>query len=179
MPHTYRWLPLSLAVAVTLASCNRDTPAPVPVPTPKPTPKTKTTDLDLTTLPPVIRFVTSDLDHAGNPCNDLDTYVNGNWLKANPVPSDRTSWGTLEMVDERSNAIQRQLVEHAAADPTSSGIEKILSDLWNTGMDEAKIEAQGIDPLKAELAAIDAITNRSNLVNYLRSTAAKCHGQLY
>ncbi|AAO29412.1 peptidase [Xylella fastidiosa subsp. fastidiosa] len=179
MPHKYQWLPLSLAVAMTLASCNRNAPAPVAIPTPNPTPKTNTNDIDLSTLPPVIRFTASDLDPTGNPCTDLHTYVNGNWLKANPVPSDRTSWGAFQMLDERSNAIQRQLIEHAAADPQSSGIKKILSDLWNTGMDEAKIETQGIDPLKTDLAAIDAITNQDTLVNYLRSTAAKGQGELF
>ncbi|HHW4678052.1 MAG TPA: M13 family metallopeptidase [Xylella sp.] len=179
MPHTYRWLSLCLAVTVTLTSCNHDVPAPVPVPTPKPAPKTKVTDLDLTTLPPVIRFVTSDLDHDGNPCHDLHAYVNGNWLKANPIPNNRTSWGTIEMLEERSNAIQHQLLEHVAAEPKSSGIEKILSDLWSTGMDESKIEAQGINPLKTELAAIDAITDRNNLVNYLRSTAARGLSNLF
>ncbi|WP_425612430.1 hypothetical protein [Xylella fastidiosa] len=139
---------------MTLASCNRNAPTPVAIPTPNPTPKTNTNDIDLSTLPPVIRFTASDLDPTGNPCTDLHTYVNGNWLKANPVPSDRTSWGAFQMLDERSNAIQRQLIEHAAADPQSSGIKKILSDLWNTGMDEAKIETQGIDPLKTDFVIV-------------------------
>lgn len=67
MPHKYQWLPLSLAVAMTLASCNRNAPAPVAIPTPNPTPKTNTNDIDLSTLPPVIRFTASDLDPTGNP----------------------------------------------------------------------------------------------------------------
>ena len=52
------------------------------------------------------------------------------------------------MLDERSTAVQRQLAEQAAADANATGVEKIVGDLWATGMDEAKIEAQGIKPLE-------------------------------
>mgnify|MGYP000196194550 CR=1 FL=1 len=43
------------------------------------------------------------------------------------------------------------------ADAHATGVEKLVGDFWATGMDEAKIDAQGIDPLKPELAAIDGV----------------------
>ena len=94
------------------------------------------------------RFSRADLDASKNACTDFDGYVNGKWLAANPIPGDRTSWGAFEMLDERSNAVQRQLAEQAAADANATGVKKIVGDLWATGMDEAKINAQGIEPLE-------------------------------
>ncbi|WP_259163835.1 M13-type metalloendopeptidase [Xanthomonas sp. 4461] len=174
---------LTLAVAAALSGCKKsddaapaapagDTAAAAPA-----APKTLT--LDQSKLPAVNQFTAADLDPNGNACTDLNAYANAKFLAANPVPGDRTSWGAFEMLDERSNAIQQQLAEQAAADTGATGVEKIVGDLWSTGMDEAKINAQGIEPLKPELAAIDAISDQAKLVDYLRSSAAKGNNDLF
>ena len=95
------------------------------------------------------------------------------------IPGDRSSWGAFDMLDERSIAVQRQLAEQAAADPAATGVEKIVSDFWATGMDEAKINAQGIAPMKDRLAAIDALADRDTVAGYLRSSAAKGENVLF
>ncbi|RXD94176.1 peptidase, partial [Xanthomonas perforans] len=176
-------LTLTLAVATALSGCKKseDTAPAAPAgDTAATTPAApKTLTLDQSKLPAVNQFTAADLDPNSNACTDLNAYANAKFLAANPVPSDRTSWGAFEMLDERSNAIQRQLVEQAAADGKATGVEKIVGDLWSTGMDEAKINAQGIEPLKPELAAIDAISDQAKLVDYLRSSAAKGNNVLF
>ncbi len=176
-------LTLTLAVATALSGCKKseDTAPAAPAgDTEATTPAApKTLTLDQSKLPAVNHFTAADLDPNSNACTDLNAYANAKFLAANPVPSDRTSWGAFEMLDERSNAIQRQLVEQAAADSKATGVEKIVGDLWSTGMDEAKINAQGIEPLKPELAAIDAISDQAKLVDYLRSSAAKGNNVLF
>jgi putative endopeptidase len=174
-------LTLSLAVAAALAGCKKseDTAAPAPAATADAAAAPKKLTLDESKLPPFNQFQASDLDPNGNACTDLNTYANAKFLAANPVPSDRTSWGAFEMLDERSNAVQHQLVEQAAADKDAKGVEKIVGDIWSTGMDEAKINAQGLEPLKADLAAIDGVTDQAKLVEYLRATAAKGENELF
>ncbi|QDW65785.1 peptidase [Luteimonas granuli] len=165
-----RFLLLSLAVAAAVAGCQRDATttavngdaAPAPAFT-----------LDESALPRVNRFQASDFDAAGNACADFGKYVNGTWLAANPVPGDRTSWGAFEMLDERSQAIQRQLAEHAAASHGATGVEKIVGDIWATGLDAAAINAQGIAPLESELAAIAALDAPAKIADYVRTSAAK------
>ncbi len=165
-----RFLLLSLAVAAAVAGCQRDATttavngdaAPAPAFT-----------LDESALPGVNRFQASDFDAAGNACADFGKYVNGTWLAANPVPGDRTSWGAFEMLDERSQAIQRQLAEHAAATAGATGVEKIVGDIWATGLDAAAINAQGIAPLESELAAIAALDAPAKIADYVRTSAAK------
>ncbi len=135
--------------------------------------------LDESKLPPVNRFQVADLDTSKNACTDFTGYANGKWLAANPIPGDRTSWGAFEMLDERSTAVQRQLAEQAAAHANATGVEKIVGDLWATGMDETKINAQGIEPIKADLAAIDGLASKEAIVEYLSANAAKGRNFLF
>ena len=129
--------------------------------------------LDQSKLPPFNQFKATDLDAARNACTDFNGFVNGRWLAANEIPGDRTSWGAFEMLGERSLAVQQQLAEQAAAMKDATGIEKIVGDFWATGMDEGKIEAAGIAPLKSHLDAIDALKDGPGVAEYLRQSFAK------
>ncbi|HBK46214.1 MAG TPA: peptidase, partial [Xanthomonadaceae bacterium] len=169
---------LSLAIAAALSGCKKPDEAPAAAPAETASAPQALT-LDESKLPPVNEFKAADIDSGANVCTDLNAYANAKFLAANPVPGDRTSWGAFEMLDERSSSVQHQLVEQAAADKNASGVEKIVGDLWATGMDEAKINAQGIEPLQPELAAIDGITDQAKLVDYLRSSAAKGQNELF
>jgi putative endopeptidase len=135
--------------------------------------------LDESKLPAVIRFAPSDLDTTKNACSDFGGYVNGKWLAANPIPGDRSSWGAFDALAERSLGVQHQLAEEAAAEPSATGIEKIVGDFWSTGMDEAKVNAQGLAPMKDELADIDAISDAPSIAQYLRTSAAKGENMLF
>src|SRR3546814_12052105 len=89
------------------------------------------------------------------------------------LPSDRTSWGSFELLAERSLEVQRAIVEHAAANaPEAGSIEAKIGDLWATGMDEAAINAAGITPIPPLLAQVDAISDSASLAAYLRKSYA-------
>ena len=168
---------LSLAIAAALTACNKDAAAPeAATAAPKAAPALT---LDEAKLPPVNRFLASDLDAGKNACADFGGFVNGKWLAANPIPGDRTSWGAFEMLDERSTGVQRQLAEQAAAMQGATGVEKIVGDLWSTGMDETKINAQGIAPLKGRLDAIDALTDGASVAEHLRKSFARGEQALF
>jgi putative endopeptidase len=167
-----KFLILSLAVSLALSGCNRDGDANSSAAADTADADSAALTLDESTLPPVNRFVIGDLDTSKNACTDFGGYANGKWLAANDIPGDRTSWGSFEVLGERSTAAQRQLAEQAAADANATGVEKIVGDLWATGMDEAKINAQGIEPIKDNLAAIDALQDQDAIAEYLRTSAA-------
>ncbi|QOW20868.1 peptidase [Lysobacter ciconiae] len=128
--------------------------------------------LDESKLLPVNRFSKDDIDPNVDACVAFNDHVNGTWLAANDIPGDRTSWGSFEVLTERSTEIQRQLAEQAAAMNADNGVEKIVGDLWATGMDEAAINAQGIAPIQPQLDAIAAIDSPEALADYLHQSAA-------
>ncbi|KQY52759.1 peptidase [Lysobacter sp. Root494] len=168
---------LSIAVAAALAGCAKKEEA-AKAEAPAATTETAL-KLDESKLPPVNRFAIGDLDSSKDACADFGGYVNGKWLAANAIPGDRTSWGAFEMLSERSKAVQRQLAEQAAANANASGVEKIVGDIFATGMDAEKINAQGIAPLKARLDAIATLDSKEKIADYLRTSAAKGENVLF
>jgi putative endopeptidase len=186
MPSTRTWsvfvnkpqiLLLSLAVTVGLAACNRDaTPAEG---VPEGSAGAAALSIDESKLPPFNRLALDQIDDSKNACADFSGYVNSKWLAANPIPGDRTSWGAFEMLGERSLEIQRQLAEQAAADTAAAGVKAIVGDFWATGMDEAKIEAQGIAPIQDRIDAIAALDSPEAIAAHLRDSAARGENVLF
>ena len=135
--------------------------------------------LDTAALAPANAFAASDLDPAVSACTDLSKHVNGKWLAANPVPSDRTTWGSFEMLAERSLSVQKQIVEALAKQTGGTGVDKLIGDFWATGMDEAAIEQAGIAPIQPLLDAIAKLATPADLVAWLRNEHAAGRGELF
>lgn len=95
---TPKLLLLSLAITASLSACQK--PA-------EPAATAKADAPAQAALPPLAAFNVADLDTSKNACMDFAGFVNGKWLAANPVPGDKTSWGSFEMLDERSEAPAR------------------------------------------------------------------------
>ncbi|MBS7456206.1 M13 family metallopeptidase [Coralloluteibacterium stylophorae] len=173
-------LALSLAVAFAVSACNGDDAATTE------SAATGAGDAPAATsaapaaesLPPLARFEVADLDTSKNVCDDLDAFVNAKWLAANPVPGDRTSWGSFEMLDERAKAVTRGLAEDAAANG-DSGVEKLVGDFWASGMDEASIEQAGLAPIQPLLSDIEALDSQEAIAGFLRDAHARGQGLLF
>ncbi|RXR06589.1 M13 family metallopeptidase [Pseudoxanthomonas composti] len=170
-------VPLCLAasIAVAMSACGKQEQAPQAASAPQ------MPALDLSRIDaPTLSLKAADLDASANACQDLNAYVNGKWLKANPVPADRTTWGSFEVLAERTLAIQHALVEQIAqAQPAAGSIEAKLGDVWRTGMDEAAIDAAGIAPLQPQLEAIAGLKNAGAVVAWLRERYAQGQGFLF
>jgi putative endopeptidase len=135
--------------------------------------------LDESRLQQPIRFAATDLDPAQNVCHDLAAYVNGKWLADNEIPADDIGWGTFMILRDRSLGVRRQLAERIAANPEATGIDKIIGDFWSTGMDEKKLNEEGLAPLAGRLAAIDALADGPSVAEYLRKVAAAGENPLF
>jgi len=55
------------------------------------------------------------MDPAIKPGDDFFTYVNGTWLKNNPIPADKNSRSTFEELFERNRHDIKEIIEEAAA----------------------------------------------------------------
>jgi putative endopeptidase len=174
MSHKPQVLMLSLAVAAALAGCQKQEAAAPAAAAAKPA-----TAAPATELPPTAAFAISDLDTSKNACVDLADFVNGKWLAAHPVPDDRTTWGSFEMLDERSEAASRNIAEASAADASASGVSKLVGDFYATGMDEAAINAAGLAPIQPMLERIDALKAPADIAQYLRDEFAAGRGEVF
>jgi putative endopeptidase len=100
------------------------------------------------------------IDRAVPPRADFFRFANGAWIKANPMPADRSYWGVDTLVANRNQSIIRDLVASGGAD---GSVQRKIADFYRSGMDERAIEAAGIAPLQPEFDRISAIADRDGL----------------
>ena len=104
----------------------------------------------------------STFDPAVRPQDDFFRSVNGAWLKATPIPADRSRIGVRTSMRDLTDARLRVLLEEAARTRGDADAARI-GDLYGSFVDEAAVERAGLGALVAELAAIDALTSADAL----------------
>src|SRR5437762_11121527 len=104
------------------------------------------------------RFDVKRMDTTCKPCDDFYQFVNGNWIKDNPVPPAYSRWGTFQILQEDNLKILRGILEDAARSNAAQGTnEQIIGSFYASCMDEPRIESRGAAPIADELARIDKI----------------------
>jgi putative endopeptidase len=108
---------------------------------------------------------TADLDRKADPCTDFYEFSNGTWRAKNPIPASMTRWSKRWQAGETSKDKLREILEAAADDKSApkSSNEQIIGDYYGACMDESRVNARGIEPLKPWFARIDAAKNTTEL----------------
>ena len=111
-------------------------------------------------------FTTFDKDV--RPQDDFYNFVNGSWMKTAKIPADKSTWGSFNKLAEDTDNNSMTILNSLLNDKFAAGSEgKKIQDLYATYMDMSKRNADGIAPIKADLAKIDGIKSLSDLQNYL------------
>jgi putative endopeptidase len=103
----------------------------------------------------------SAIDATVSPCQNFYRYACGSWIARNPVPPDRSRWTRFDALTDRNQEKLHGILEAAAEHP--AGDRRKIGDYYASCMDEAAIEAKGLDPLRGELDRIAAIADKSEL----------------
>jgi len=108
----------------------------------------------------------SGMDPARKPWEDFYQYANGKWIAETDIPSDRPSVYVFTLLAKRNREQLRKILEEAAADKDAAkdGIKRKVGVFYRSGMDEKKIEEQGVKPLQAEFERIAALKNASDIL---------------
>ncbi|MBO9711850.1 M13 family metallopeptidase [Sphingomonas sp.] len=147
-------------VPVLLASCaSHDTPPPVtvvettpvaaeptpPPPPPKPRPQYGNFGFD-----------ESGMDKGVAPGDDFYAFANGTWAKTTAIPSDKSNYGSFNLLDDLSKDRTHQILEEAKGDPASK-----IGTAYATYLDTAAIEAKGLAPIKPWLDQVKALKGKA------------------
>lgn len=112
--------------------------------------------------------VSSHIDTTVHPGDDFFGYANGGWLKNNPIPKSESGWGIFNLVADENYAQIKKISEDASAAKSAKGTpQQQIGDFFYCGMDSSSVEKNGISPLNGQLAKIEAITTKVDLVNML------------
>ena len=104
-------------------------------------------------------------DQSAAACTDFYQYVNGGWMKANPIPPAFPSWSLGNILNERNRDLLHDILEAAAKNTAAKkgSSEQQIGDYYASCMDESKIEADGIKALAPELDRIAKIKDQKSL----------------
>lgn len=109
-------------------------------------------------------FDAAGMDASVAPGDDFFAYANGGWVKATPIPDDKSSLNTFAVLRDRASERTAALIDQAAKSNAADGTEaRKIGDYYASYMDEAAIERLGAAPLQPELARIAAIATRADL----------------
>ena len=94
------------------------------------------------------------IDPSVRPQDDLFRFMNGKWLKESVIPEDRASDGAFYWLYEQAEKQVKQIIlDQAASNAAGGSNAQKIGDLYNSFMDEEKIEQLGITPIAKDLAA--------------------------
>jgi len=116
-------------------------------------------------LPALVSLDPANFDRSADPCTDIYTFVNGGWIKKNPVPPEYGRWGTGHEVTERNQRLLREILEAAAQkkDAPRGSVDQLLGDFWCACMDTAAVEKQGLLPVSDLIGRINACASKDEL----------------
>lgn len=141
---------LFTCVALSLGSCNMST-----------TKKTQETE-------PAIDV--ANLDLKANPREDFNAYANGGWKKLNPLPADRSRYGSFDALGDRAQEQVKNLISEISTTPQKDGsVGYKIATFYNLGMDTAKINKDGLKPIEKYFDRIDNISNKNQLLAEIAS----------
>ncbi len=122
----------------------------------------------------------ANLDVSVKPGDNFYQYANGVWLKNNPIPSSKTSWGSMDIIRLTNLERLRKLCEEAAKNNTQNTINQRVGDLYTSAMDTVRIEQLGYMPVKDELVRLSSLSTKSEVLNEIVTLRTKgVNGLLY
>ena len=94
-------------------------------------------------------------DPSIHPGDDLYRHMNGRWLERSEIPADKSRYGAFTVLAEEAEKAVLDIIERAKTAPAGSEAKKV-GDLYESFMDEARIEEVGLRPLQDMMARIAA-----------------------
>ena len=112
----------------------------------------------------IAAFNPANMDTTVAAGTDFYEYACGGWIKNNPLKPEYARFGTFDQLLENNQEQLRVLIEELSATPHEAGsVAGKIGALYAMGLDSTKLNADGVAPIKEELAAINALATKSDV----------------
>jgi putative endopeptidase len=118
----------------------------------------------LTAMPYSPSLDLTSLDRSIDPCQDFYKFSCGGWQKNNPIPADQAGWSVYAKLGNENQQFLWGILEEDAKASNRTPVQQKVGDYFAACMDTAAIDALGDKPILPELAAIDALKSRPELI---------------
>jgi len=120
-------------------------------------------------------------DTSVRPGDSFMRYANGAALDRLQIPSDRTSYGSFNLLRELSDNRVKVMIDALVArtDLVPGSDEQKIADAYRSYMDEARLEALDAQPLQPYLAAIRAANTHDAMAVYMGQTQGRVGVSLF
>lgn len=108
-----------------------------------------------------------DMDQTVRPQDDFYHFVNGGWLKENPIPSHESRWGSFFVLRYETEKRLQTIVSKLQSQKTlaDGSPAQMVRDFYYSGLDMKRRDELGIEPLRPFLTRIEKIKDVSSLVS--------------
>lgn len=108
------------------------------------------------------------LDSTYSPADDFFEFVNAKWIAANPIPNTESKWGSFNILRDNSQKAVNAILEEAAKNTNAENGSntQILGTFYRTGMDSARADKEGIQPLQPVLDEIQKLNDAASVSKY-------------
>ena len=127
-----------------------------------------------------IGIKTENMNDSVKPGTDFYQYACGGWIKNNPLKPEYSRFGSFDAVREANNEQIKELILGLAEEKQEQGsVGQKIGDLYAMMMDSTRQNKEGITPIKADLAAIEALENRDDALRMMVENSFKGAGELW
>jgi putative endopeptidase len=115
--------------------------------------------------PKVPAFSVDYMDRSVDPSTNFYQFCDGQWIKDNPVPADKSRWASFSELAERNFYLIHGILEDAAADKSAPAHspKREVGDFYASAMDTNRINKLGLKPLAGDFKKIDRIKTTKDL----------------
>jgi putative endopeptidase len=111
-------------------------------------------------------------DLSVKPGDDFERYASGTWLANTEIPADKPEVSSFYNLYLQSQDQLKDLITSAPADSKYGA-------MYQSMMDEARVEALGLKPLKKDLAKVAAIKTKADFARHMGTTSGSFGSSLF
>ena len=107
----------------------------------------------------------ANLDPSISAKEDFYQYATGGWQKNHPLKPEYSRYGSFDVLRENNEIRLNELFQGLSSVKAEKGsVQQKISDLYAMGLDSTRLNAEGVNPVKPYLDALESVKDVESFV---------------